>query len=167
MNILKEKLLLIEGPIKGVIKASAYPFAKVLLLVKFGKKPFQVELMVEFLVIKFIGACNVLIGMIAHNALKVVVLLYHQAIKFPTFNGISVVRGNKKIAWEYYLTKTNDLRETIILISSLDVRMHEGENEQMNPIEALQQVILVPYERQKVTNIEAGLSKELQQNIVT
>lgn len=39
MNIPEEKLFHIRGPIKRIIGASAYPFAKVLLPIKFGKNP--------------------------------------------------------------------------------------------------------------------------------
>lgn len=91
MKILEKKLLLIEGLMKRVKKAYAYSFTKFLLPIKFRKKPSQLELMVEFLIMKFIEAYNALISWTTQNALVVVVSPYHQAMKFLTSNKINVV----------------------------------------------------------------------------
>ncbi|KAJ8773046.1 hypothetical protein K2173_028223 [Erythroxylum novogranatense] len=127
MEVPEDRLLPIEGPIKGVTGASAYPFARVNLQVKFGQKPCQIERGIEFLVVKFQGAYNAIIGRATQNALRVVASTYYQAMKFSTPHGIGIVRGQQKIARECYLEETKTLDGTVVLMSSLDVRADEKE----------------------------------------
>ncbi|GMN60127.1 hypothetical protein TIFTF001_029233 [Ficus carica] len=49
--------------------------------------------MVEFLVVNKPLVYNVILG-ISLNALKVVVLTYHLAMKFPIPNGVEIFKGN-------------------------------------------------------------------------
>lgn len=63
------------------------------------------------------------------NALKVVISLYHQTMKFPTPNRIRVVYGNQTITWECYLTETKELAEVIVMTSTLNVLADERKNE--------------------------------------
>ncbi|KAJ8768583.1 hypothetical protein K2173_022700 [Erythroxylum novogranatense] len=164
MEIPEERLLPIEGPIKGVTGESAYLFARVFLKVKFGQKPRQIEKNVEFLVVKFVRAYNAIIGRATQNSPRAIVSTYYQTMKFLTPHGVGLVRGQQRIARKCYMAETRALDGAVVLTSSLDVRVDE-ETERMNPAKERQQIILDEEDQSKFTNLgtelEKGLAKEI------
>ena len=48
------------------------------------------------------SAYNMLLGRPSLNAIRVIPSAYHMVIKFPTANGVGMVRGNQRIARECY-----------------------------------------------------------------
>ena len=58
----------------------------------------QAKTTVRFLIVDASSAYNMLLGKPSLNAIRAVPSVYHMVIKFPTANGVRMVRGNQRIA---------------------------------------------------------------------
>ena len=56
------------------------------------------------------------------NAIRVVPSAYHMVIKFPTANGVGMVRGNQRIAKECYSASMQQNTVDKIYMDELDMR---------------------------------------------
>ena len=84
--------------------------------------PCQATTTVRFLIVDAPLAYNMLLGRPSLNAIRAVPSAYHMVIKFPTANGVGMVRGNQRIAMECYLVSMKRNTVNNIYTDELDMR---------------------------------------------
>ena len=62
----------------------------------FDDEPYSKIVMTKFIVVNIPSAYNVIIGLLTLNWLRVVVLIYHMVMKFPTKTDVRKLRSNPK-----------------------------------------------------------------------
>ncbi|XP_059664113.1 uncharacterized protein LOC132309870 [Cornus florida] len=77
-----------KSPLVGFSGDKVYPLGAVTLLVTAGANPKQVTIMVGFVVVDCPSSYNIILGMTALNAIKVIISTYHLLIRFPTEYGL-------------------------------------------------------------------------------
>ena len=78
------------------------PLGSIQLVLTLGDPPCQATTTVRFLIVDAPSAYNVLLGRPFLNAIKAIPSAYHMVIKFPTANGVEMVRGDQRVARECY-----------------------------------------------------------------
>ena len=104
MRIGREKLEPVNACLRGFSGERALPLGSVQLMLTLGDPQCQATTTVRFLIIDAPSTYNMLRGKPSLNAIRVVPSAYHMVIKFPTANGVGMVRGNQRIARECYST---------------------------------------------------------------
>ena len=73
------------------------------------------------------------------NAIRVVPSAYHMDIKFPTVNGVGMVRGDQRVAKEYYSTLMKQKVVGSIYMDELDMRdevsIRPTPSEELEPVQ--------------------------------
>ncbi|XP_024028774.1 uncharacterized protein LOC112093806 [Morus notabilis] len=95
MGILRSRLQNSAQPLYGLTGDSVIPEGAIKLPMTIGDRPHTSTVMSKFLVVKGGDQYNAVIGRPTLRALRAVTSIYHQAMKFPTPNGIGKVRGNQ------------------------------------------------------------------------
>ena len=94
--------------------------------------------MVRFLIVDAPLAYNILLGRPSLNAIRVIPSAYHMVIKFPTVNGVGMVRGDQRVARECYLESMKQKAVGIIYMDELDMRdevsIQPTPSEELEPI---------------------------------
>ena len=88
----------------------------------FGRPPCQATTTVRFVIIDAPSAYNVLLGRPSLNAIKAIPSTYHMVIKFPTANGVGMVRGDQCMARECYSVSMKQKSIDSIYVDELDIR---------------------------------------------
>ena len=101
MGIGREKLEPVNACLRGFLGERVLPLGSVQLVLTLGDPPCQATTMVRFLIVDAPSTYNMLLGRPSLDAIRVVPSAYHMVIKFPTANGVGMVRGNQRIAREY------------------------------------------------------------------
>ena len=65
---------------------------------------------------------NILLGRPSLNAIRAIPFAYHMVIKFPTMNGVGMVRGDQGVARECYSASMKQKAVCSIYIDELDMR---------------------------------------------
>ena len=94
MGIRREKLEPISTHLRGFSGEKVLPLGSIQLVLTLGEPPCQATMIVRFLIVDAPSAYNVLLGRPSLNAIKAVPYAYHMVIKFPTTNGVGMVRGD-------------------------------------------------------------------------
>ena len=68
------------------------------LVLTLGDPPCQAIMAVRFLIVDAPSAYNILLGRHSLNAISAIPSAYHMIIKFPTANGVGMVRGDQRVA---------------------------------------------------------------------
>ena len=71
-------------------------------------------------------AYNILLGRPSLNVVRAIPSAYHMVIKFPTTNGVGMVRGNQCIARECYSASMKQKAVGNIYRDELDIRDEVG-----------------------------------------
>ena len=79
------------------------PLGWVQLILTLGDPPCQATTTIKFLIVDAPMAYNMLLGRSSLNAIRVFPSAYHMVVKFPTENGVGMVRGDQRVARECYL----------------------------------------------------------------
>ena len=87
-----------------------------------GDPPYQGTTTVRYLIVDALSAYNMLLGRPSLNAIRVVPSAYHMVIKFPTANGVGMVRGKQPIARESYSASMKKNKVDNIYMDKLDMR---------------------------------------------
>ena len=122
MGIGREKLESVNAYLRGFSWERVLPLGSVQLVLTLGDPPCQATTMVRFLIVDSPSAYNMLLGRLSLNAIRVVPSAYHLVIKFPTENGVGMVRGNQRIAKECYSASIKKNKVDNIYIDKLDRR---------------------------------------------
>ena len=94
MGIGREKLEQVNAYLRGFSGERVLPLGSVQLVLTLGDPPCQAITKVRFLIVDAPSAYNMLPGRPSLNAIRAVPFPYHMVIKFPTTNGVGMVRGN-------------------------------------------------------------------------
>ena len=76
---------------------------------------------VRFLIVDAPSTYNVLLGRPSLNAIKAIPSAYHMVIKFPTTNGVGMVRGGQRMARECYSASMKQKAVDNIYVDELDI----------------------------------------------
>ncbi|KAK3003953.1 hypothetical protein RJ639_018744 [Escallonia herrerae] len=104
MGIYKDRVKPISSPLYGFTGASAPVEGIIPFTVIAGTAPLQCVQTIDFLVVKVKSSYNGILGRTGLNKLRAVASTYHLAMKFPTPQGVGVIKGDQATAQKYYIT---------------------------------------------------------------
>ena len=122
MGIGREKLEPANTHLRGFSEEKVLPLGSIQLVLTLGDPPCQATTTVRFLIVDAPSAYNVLLGRLSLNAIKVIPSTYHMVIKFPTTNGVGMVRGDQHVARECYSASMKQKAVDNIYMDELDMR---------------------------------------------
>ena len=102
MGIGREKLEPVNAYLHGFSGERVLPLGSIQLVLTMGDPPCQATTTIRFLIVDSLSAYNMLLGRPSLNAIRVIPSAYHMVIKFPSANGVGMVRGNQRVAKECY-----------------------------------------------------------------
>ena len=117
-----EKLEPVSTHLRGFSGEKVLPLGSIQLVLTFGDPPCQATTTVRFLIVDAPSAYNVLLGRPYLNAIKAILSAYHMVIKFPTINGVGMVRGDQRVARECYSASMKQKTVDNIYVDELDMR---------------------------------------------
>ena len=146
------------------------PLGSIQLVLTLGDPPCQDTTMVRFLIVDTPLAYNMLSGRPSLNAIRFVPSAYHMVIKFPTANGVGMVRGNRLIAKECYLASMKQNTVDNIDMDELDmqeeVTTRPAPSEELKPTQLSDQPEHLVYIGSKLAeDIISSLVRFLEQNM--
>ena len=93
----------------------------------------------RFLIVDAPLAYNLLLGRPSLNTIRAIPFAYHMIIKFPTANGVGMVRGNQRVARECYSASMKQKTVDNIYMDELDmldeVSPRPVSSEELEPIQ--------------------------------
>ena len=122
MGIGREKLEPINAHLRGFSGERVLPLGSIQLVLTLGDSQCQATTAVRFLIVDVLSAYNILLGRPSLNAIRAVPSAYHMVIKFPTANGVGMVRGDQRIVTECYLASMKQKAVGSIYMDELDMR---------------------------------------------
>ena len=102
MGIGREKLEPVSTYLRGFFGERVMPLRSTQLVLTLGDPPCQATTTTRFLIVDAPLAYNMLLGRPSLNTIRAIPSAYHMVIKFPTANGVGMVRGNQRVAIECY-----------------------------------------------------------------
>jgi hypothetical protein len=108
MGVPQEKVVPVSCQLQGFAGQKMLPLGSIDLPVTLGSYPRQKVIMVKFLIIDRVSAYNAIIGRTALNYLKAVTSTPHLSMKFPTEEGVGVVKEDQKEARSCYNLSLKD-----------------------------------------------------------
>ena len=100
--------------------------------------PCQAIKAVRFLIVDASSAYNILLGRPSLNAIRAIPSAYHMVIKFPTVNGVGMLRGDQRVARECYSVSMKQKVVGSICMDELDMRddvsIRPTASEELQPI---------------------------------
>ena len=102
MGIGREQLAPVNTHLRGFSGERVLSLGSIQLVLTLGDPLCQAMTTVRFLIVDAPSAYNILLGRPSLNAIRAIPSAYHMVIKFPTTNGVGMVRGDQRIAREYY-----------------------------------------------------------------
>ncbi|XP_022858931.1 uncharacterized protein LOC111379723 [Olea europaea var. sylvestris] len=134
----------VKTPLQGFGGGVITPEGIVGLPLTLGVEGKQVTQITTFEVVRTPMAYNAMLGRSLLNRIRAIVSTFHLAMKFPTTNGIGVVRGNQTVARQCYVTRVRKIKNVMQVIEL----EHENHG-RLAPVEGLEEVEIEP--RRKVT----------------
>jgi hypothetical protein len=132
MGIDRERIKPFGSPLVGFGGEVVYPLGIIPLPVTAGTTPRLSTVMVDFLVIDRPSAYNAIVGRPTLNKLKAVTSTYHLMMKFPTEEGVGVVRGDQLTSRKCYnIAMKNASSPTTLTVASVS----EAKGEPTEPLE--------------------------------
>ena len=102
MGIGREKLEPVYTYLRGFSGERVLPLGSTQLVLTLGDPSCQATTTVWFLIVDAPSSYNMLLGRPSLNTIRSIPSAYHMVIKFPTANGVGMVRGNQRVARECY-----------------------------------------------------------------
>ena len=139
MGIGREKLEPVNTYLRGFSRERVMPLGSTQLMLTLGNPPCQATTTVRFLIVDAPLAYNMLLGSPSLNTIRVIPSAYHRVIKFPTANGVGIVRGNQRIARECYSASMKQKMVDNIYMDEFDMRdkvsTRPAPSEELEPIQ--------------------------------
>ena len=123
MGIGRERLEPVNTHLRGFSGEQVLPLGSIQLVLTLGDPPCQATMTVRFLIVVAPSTYNVLFGRPSLKAIKSIPSAYHMVIKFPTANGVEMVRGDQRVARECYSTSMKKKAIDNIYVDELDDRL--------------------------------------------
>ena len=140
MGIGREKLEPVSTYLRGFSGEKVLPLGSIQLVLTLGDPSFQATTTVRFLIVDAPSAYNVLLGKPSLNSIKAIPSAYHMVIKFPTTNGVGMVRGYQYVARECYSASMKQKAVDSMYVDELDMR--DQVNTRTEPSEDLEPIQL-------------------------
>ena len=169
MVIGREKLESANACLYG-FSGERVPLRSVQLVLTLGDPPCQATATVRFLIVDAPSTYNMLLCRPSLNAIRVVPFAYHMVIKFPTANGVGIVRGSQRIARECYSASMKKNTVDNIYMDELDMRdevtTRPAPSEELEPVQLDDQPEHLVYIGSKLAeDIISSLIRFLEQNM--
>ena len=140
MGIGKEKLEPVSTHLRGLSREKVLLLGSIQLVLTLGDPSCQATTTVRFLIVDAPSAYIVLLGRPALNTIKSIPSTYHMVIKFPTTNGVGMVRGDQRVARECYSASMKQKAVNNIYVDELNMR--DKVNTRPEPSEELEPIQL-------------------------
>ena len=98
------------------------PLGSIQLVLTLGDPSCQATTTVRFLIVDAPSTYNILLGKPSLNAIRAIPSAYHMVIKFPTANGVGMVRGDQGVARECYSASMKQKAVGSIYMDELNMR---------------------------------------------
>ena len=102
MGIGREKMEPVSTHLRGFSGEKVLPLGSIQLVLTLGDPTCRATTTARFLFVDAPSSYNMLLGRPSLNAIKSIPSAYHMMIKFPTVSGVGMVRGDQRVAKEYY-----------------------------------------------------------------
>ena len=139
IGIEREKLEPVNAYLCRFSGERVLPLGSIQLVLTLGDSPCQATTTVRFLIVDAPSAYNMLLGWPSLNTTRAILSAYHMAIKFPTANGVGMVRGNQRVARECYLALMKQKMVDNIYMDELDMRdevsTRPAASEELEPVQ--------------------------------
>ena len=139
MGIRKEKLEPVNAHLRGFSGERVLPLGSIQLVLTLRDPPCQATTAVRFLIVDAPLAYNILLGRPSLNAIRAIPSAYHMVIKFPTMNGVGMVRGDQRVTRECYSASMKQKAVGSIYMDELDMRdevsIRPTPSEELEPIQ--------------------------------
>ena len=170
MGIGREKLEPVNACLCGFSRERVLPLGSIQLMLTLRDPLCQATTTVRFLIVDAPSAYNMLLGKPSLNTIRVIPSTYHMVIKFPTANGVGMVRGNQRITRECYSTSMKQKTVDNIYMDELDMRDEVSTrplpSEELEPVQLGDQPKHLVYIGSKlVEDIKSPLIHFLKQNM--
>ena len=163
MGIEREKLEPVNAHILGFSGEKVLLLRSIQLVLTMRDPPCQATTTIKFLIVDAPSAYNMLLGRPSLNVIRVIPSAYHMVVKFPTENGVGMVRGDQRVARECYLTSMK--QKAIDSIHMDELNMRDELNTRPMPSEELQPVQLDD-QPEHLTYIESKLAKDVKDLLI-
>ncbi|XP_022871361.1 uncharacterized protein LOC111390535 [Olea europaea var. sylvestris] len=121
--ILDHQLTPTTTPLCGFTGDSTTPRGKITLAVEMGESPQTTMNFMEFLIVDSQSAYHGVLGRPALKELGAVISIQHLCIKFPTKNGVVMVRGDQRGSRECYLSSIKKVEPRDVHVIIADILM--------------------------------------------
>ena len=138
MGIGRKKLEPVSTHLQGFSGEKVLPLGSIHLVLTLGDPTCMATTAVKFLIVDAPYAYNMLLGRPSLNAIKAIPSAYHMMIKFPTTNGVGMVRGDQRVARECCSASMKQKAVDNVYMDELDMR--DEVNTQPEPSEELEPV---------------------------
>ena len=170
MGIGREKLEPVNAHLGEFSGERVLPLGSIQLVLTLGDPPCQATTTVRFLIVDAPSTYNILLGRPSLNAVRAVPSAYHMIIKFPTANGVEMVRGDQRVARECYSASMKQKAVGNIYMDELDMRnevsIRPTPSEELEPIQLDNQPEYLVYIGSKLAkDVRDLLIRFLKQNI--
>ena len=118
----REKLEPVNAHLQGFSRERVLPLGSIQLVLTLGDPPCQAITTVRFLIVDAPSVYNILLARPSLNAMRAIPSAYHMVIKFPTTNGVGMVRGDQRIARECYSASMKQKVVGSVYMDELDMR---------------------------------------------
>ena len=163
MGIGREKLEPVSTHLRGFSREKVLPLGSIQLVLTLGDPPCQETTTIRFLIVDAPSAYNVLLGRPSLNTIKAIHSIYHMVIKFPTTNGVGIVRGDQRVARECYSASMKQKAVDDIYVDELD--MQDEVNTRPEPLEDLEP-IQVDYHPEHLAYVGSKLAEDLRNLLI-
>ncbi|XP_022888952.1 uncharacterized protein LOC111404368 [Olea europaea var. sylvestris] len=162
MGISSEQLKPVKTPLQGFGGGVIAPEGIVGLPLTLGTEGKQVTQITTFEVVRTSMVYNAILGRPMLNRIRAIVSTFHLAMKFPTPNGIGIVRSNQTVARQCYVTSVRKIKNDVMQVTELELE-HESYG-RLAPVEGLEEVKIEP--GRKVT-VGRGLDAEIMAELLS
>ena len=121
MGIGREKQEPVNAYLCGFSGERVLPLKSIQLVLTLGNPPCQATTTVRFLIVDAPSAYNMLLSRASLTTIRAISSAYHMVIKFPTANGVGMVRGNRRVARECYSASMKQKTVDNIYMDELDM----------------------------------------------
>ena len=158
MGIGRERLIPTNAPLVGFGGMRVLPLGAITLSVVVGDYPQQIAKDVTFLVVDCSSAYNAILGRPTLNSWKVITLIYHLMIKFPTDYSVGELRGDQVAARECYVA----MMEIDDHLQAINIEEHRTATE---PVEKLEDMLLDDSNHERTKKIRTLASPAIRQEL--
>ena len=122
MGVRREKLEPVNAHLRGFSKERVLPLGSIQLVLTLGDPPCHATTTVRFIIMDAPSAYNILLGRPSLKAMRAIPSAYHMVIKFPTANGVGMVREDQRITREFYSVSMKQKAVGRVYMDELEMR---------------------------------------------